>query len=344
VADAVVADPDPDMRSLIIGQPVQEYATWIMNPFNWGGEPEIVELTSHYKVEAAIVNCQSMRVEAYGQGQQNPRGRIYLLYTGQHYDPLVGGRPGYSSSEEQKVLPAGSNPEMEAACLQIAREHMEQAAKRAAQKWVKKVKCLGCGTLVDNAQEFQAHCMDADVVHPDDFAFECEEVEVVYEAGDALPDGTIDLTNEAKVTTFYNTSAFVLSNCYPAEVHVESEKFPTAEHAWRSLRFATSAPDLARKIQQARTVEEAQALSVTEGSDKVRPDWEDVKYAVLLKVLRAKFQQHPKLLQELKATRDRTIVAVDTDAWAGMAATGGIQTGQNHMGKALMQIRQELDV
>eukprot|EP00971_Amphidinium_carterae_P178942 3549095-Amphidinium_carterae.1 len=124
---------------------------------------------------------------------------------------------------------------MEAACLQIAREHMEQAAKRAAQKWVKKVLTLMCVRMLNSlsfdlhatgfvsaeisalglgvklslnvsdhaegevswlwhsggqrsgsidlspwmvvpaSQEFQAHCMDADVVHPDDFAFECEE-------------------------------------------------------------------------------------------------------------------------------------------------------------------------
>merc|ERR1712079_167049 len=102
------------------------------------------------------------------------------------------------------------------------------------------------------------------------------------------------------------------------------------EHAWQSLRFAGSAPDLVAKIQQAETVDAAQSIAHSEGMDKQRPDWESVKCDVLKSILKLKFQQHPPLLQELLATNDRLIVNVDTDQWAGMSAAGGIPTGQNH--------------
>ena len=41
-------------------------------------------------------------------------------------------------------------------------------------------------------------------------------------------------------------------------------------------------------------------------------------------------------------TEGRDLVNVDTDNWAGMAAGGGIATGQNNVGKALMEVRAEL--
>ena len=43
----------------------------------------------------------------------------------------------------------------------------------------------------------------------------------------------------------------------------------------------------------------AHTLSHTEGIDKHRPDWDDVKYDVLLTILRAKFSQHPDLASKL---------------------------------------------
>ena len=41
-------------------------------------------------------------------------------------------------------------------------------------------------------------------------------------------------------------------------------------------------------------------------------------------------------------TEGRELVNVDTDHWAGMTAAGGIATGQNNVGRALMEVRAEL--
>merc|ERR1719161_2731393 len=104
---------------------------------------------------------------------------------------------------------------MEREALTIASDHVREAARKAAQKRVKKIKCLGCGTLLDTSQQFQEHCMDDSVEHGDDFAFDCEEIEVVYEGDEGVPEGTIDLTDEKNVRTFYNTPTYTFSNCYP---------------------------------------------------------------------------------------------------------------------------------
>lgn len=341
VRDAVLADPDPDTRSLFLGRPVAEYAQWIMNSHHWGGESEIVVLSDYYKVEIAVVSCEMMSTMVYGEGAA--KGRIYVLYTGSHYDPLVAvSAPDCMPSNEMKMQASGSNAALDAAALVIARDHVVEAARKAAQKKVKKIKCMGCGALLDTKEAFQEHCMDDTVAHDDDFAYECDEVEVVYDEGDALPEGVIDLTNEEKVCTFYNSVDYVFSSIYPAAVEIDGLTYATAEHAWHSLKYTQTAPELARKIQKTDTVEAALVLSHTEGMDKIRDDWDTIKYDMLLKVHRAKFHQHKELQEKLLATGERLLVYVDADTWAGMSAPGGIATGANNVGKALMEVRQQL--
>ena len=71
--------------------------------------------------------------------------------------------------------------------------------------------------------------------------------------------------------------------------------------------------------------------------------WDDVKGALLLPALRAKFGgEHAELRAALLATGDKTIVNVDSDGWAGMQVSGGVSSGQNNVGKLLMQVRDEL--
>jgi len=322
---------------------VQEYADWIMNTHHWGGENEIVVLSAHYKVEVAVVSCEAFSTIVYGQGP-SANGRIYVLYTGQHYDPLVAGAlPNCSTDAEIKIQPVGDNAVLDVAALAIAKKHVEEAARKAAQKRVKKIKCGGCDALLENSAAFQEHCMDENVQHGDDFAFDCSEVEVVYEEG-AVPEGTLDLTDTSKVYTFYNTQAYTFSNLHLTPVELEAVSYRTAEHAWQSLRFAGTSPELVLKIQQADTVDAVHSISLLEGADKQRPDWDSTKYDLLKTVLKAKFQQHPALAQELLGTGERLVVNVDTDPWAGMSAAGGIPTGQNHMGKALMEVRKELQL
>ena len=340
-AEAVLKDPDPETRALFLGKPVTEYAEWIMDTFHWGGENEIITLAAHYGVEVAVVSCETMSILCYGQDPA-ASARIYILYTGQHYDPLVGACDTSTPVEEEaKKFGVGGSPEVDAAALEIARQHNEEAAKRAKQKRVKRIKCGGCGALLADSAAFQEHC--GEVEHDDDFCYDCEEVEVVIEADEALPEGSIDLTDEAKYFTFFNSAMSEFSNFYPAAVTApDGVVYPSGEHWWQCAKYLETAPELAVKIQAASTVDEAHVLSHTEGHDRHRPDWDDAKYEILRSILRAKFAQHAALATALMATEGREIVNVDSDVWAGMQAPGGIATGNNHVGKALMTVRAEL--
>jgi hypothetical protein len=250
VADAVLADPDPETRALFLGKPVEEYARWIKNTFHWGGENEIVILAQHYGVEVAVVSCETLSVLVYGQEEATPRPRVYILYTGQHYDPLVGGSTAdIPVEDETRQFAPGAAADVlgarDAAALEVARAHNLAAAKRAAQKRVTRIKCGGCGALLEDSAAFQAHC--GEVEHDDDFCYDCEEVEVVIEAGEALPEGSIDLTDEDSFATFYaNNCSSPLSLHWAGAIDLPETRpagpYTTAEHAWHAARFLKSAP------------------------------------------------------------------------------------------------------
>jgi len=77
---------DSTYSEAILGKPVEEYCSWIMNPEKWGGEIELVILADFYKTEISVVSVESLVSKDYGLGAQN---RIYLLYDGIHYDPMT---------------------------------------------------------------------------------------------------------------------------------------------------------------------------------------------------------------------------------------------------------------
>jgi predicted NAD-dependent protein-ADP-ribosyltransferase YbiA (DUF1768 family) len=328
----VCNDPDPATRALLLGMDsVEEYATWIRNEFHWGGENEIVALAKHYNLEIAVVNCESLRVMCYGG--QTGFARVYILYTGQHYDPLVLVPNVEATVAEQTTRFTKGDTSLDAESLDLARKHLAEAARKASERRVKRIKCKGCNAVCDDATAFATHCAERD--HGDDFAYDCEEVEVVIE-GD-LPQGLVDLSSDS-VHTFYEIEAEPLAKSYPAVTHVDGRSYPTLEHFWRSAPFSGN-EELVSRIVACKTVHDA----IIESHAHEEPvEWREVRRERLLVAQRAKFAQHPDLARVLLATGDKTIACVDTDAWAGMQSQDGIPTGSNNVGLVLMTIRQEL--
>jgi len=54
--------------------------------------------------------------------------------------------------------------------------------------------------------------------------------------------------------------------------------YKTGEHCWQAAKYLETAPELAAKITMVETIDEAHTISHTEGMDKHRPDWDEVKY------------------------------------------------------------------
>lgn len=338
-AQDVLQDPDPATKALLLGaNSVEEYADWIRNEFNWGGENEFIAMAKHYAVEVSLVCCETLKVMTYGSDNAKANARVYILYTGQHYDALVAGASrDVPEAEQQFRFPLG-DASLEASALELAREHNREAARKAAQRRVKRIRCDGCQALLStDPGAFQQHCSEVD--HDDDFAYTCTDVEVVLEAGETL-EGELDLTDADKVHCFYNNDRDTLSPSFAAPFTLDGVRYPTLEHCWQCLPLVSQ--EHRAEILAAPSPAEAVAAAQRMAPDAQDPQWHEVRAAKRLEAERARAQQNAPVAAALRATGDRVIVLVDPDPWQGMQAPGGIATGRNEVGKALMIVRGEL--
>lgn len=75
---------------------------------------------------------------------------------------------------------------------------------------------------------------------------------------------------------------------------------------------------------------------------QLRPDWEDVKVGIMEEIVRAKFTQNEVLKWRLIATGEAYLEEGNTwhdTCWGVDSKTG---EGQNHLGRILMKVREEL--
>ena len=141
------------------------------------------------------------------------------------------------------------------------------------------------------------------------------------------------------INKFENEYAF-LSNFYESPFKLGGITFPTMEHwfqAWKTLDNQEF-----REIAAAETPSKAKRLG---RKCHLRSDWEDIKEQVMLVGLRLKFEE-PKLRSKLLNTKGRTLIEGTTwcdNEWGDCSCPKCTNiTGQNKLGKLLMQVRDEL--
>lgn len=137
-----------------------------------------------------------------------------------------------------------------------------------------------------------------------------------------------------------------LSNFWPCCIKdTQGNVYPTAEHAYQAMKYRDE--KLRAWVREAPTPQEA----VTRGCARPlqQPNWYKNRYEVMLKILRKKFSI-PELKQKLLATRSEEIQYKSKTAgtyWAisvrwNPTLQEKVSTGDNMLGKALMQVRSEL--
>ena len=127
-----------------------------------------------------------------------------------------------------------------------------------------------------------------------------------------------------------------LANDYPAPINLPEGTFATIEHAYWAL--ATTDHEIRDAITAALTGQEARRIGQ---SAPLRPDWSAMRLAVMLRLVREKFRQHPDLAEQLIATGDGRLVnggnsGIFSQYW------GTIEHGRNWLGRILEIVRAEL--
>ncbi|MBN1430158.1 MAG: NADAR family protein [Anaerolineae bacterium] len=127
------------------------------------------------------------------------------------------------------------------------------------------------------------------------------------------------------------------SNFSPHGIHLKGKWWPTTEHYFQAQKFAGTSHE--EEIRHAKTPKQAANM----GRDRGRPlrkDWEKVKDGIMRDAVREKFRAHQDIQTVLLETGDEEIIEnAPNDYYWGCGANG---SGQNKLGKILMEIRAEL--
>ena len=133
----------------------------------------------------------------------------------------------------------------------------------------------------------------------------------------------------------------VFSNLYKRAVLFEGEVFPTAEHAYQAGK--------ARKPQVRKWLLSAPSPSLLAMAAHglyvwdIAPDWSQIKFDRMKRILLAKYSQHDDLLQLLLSTGNARLVESATVDNAVNRLWGEVNgKGQNKLGELLMEVRSEL--
>ena len=128
------------------------------------------------------------------------------------------------------------------------------------------------------------------------------------------------------VTQFRDEFRF-LANPFPCRVVFEGAQYPSTEHAFQAAktldhgvrRAFANTPDWREAKRHGRAI-------------TLRPDWEQVKHAVMLSVSLAKYTTHADLRAALLHTGDRLLI--EGNSW-GDTEWGAVPSGQHTAGVSL---------
>ena len=144
-----------------------------------------------------------------------------------------------------------------------------------------------------------------------------------------------------------------LSNMWEAEIVYDLISYPSSEHAYQAQKFK----DQAIKLRVAALLTPGEAKRFPREHPELqtyssRADWDQRKLYVMERVIKAKFQQHPKLAQMLKETMPHELVEEGWwhDNFYGTCTCGNrdgrhkrcLLPGKNHLGRILMLERKSL--
>jgi len=126
------------------------------------------------------------------------------------------------------------------------------------------------------------------------------------------------------------------SNFHIAPFVLDGNTYPSVEHWFQSEKFPTD-KELQGQIRAAPSASKAKALGRTK-SVHFRSDWNSVRDEVMMRGVRAKFEQNAELMNLLRSTLGYELR--EKAFWDAYWGTGRSGKGQNRMGKLLMEIRE----
>lgn len=134
-----------------------------------------------------------------------------------------------------------------------------------------------------------------------------------------------------------NDSYGEFSNFSPYNIILRGTTWNTSEHYFQARKFKDV--DLIFKVMDAPTPMEAARIG-RDRNNKIREEWESIKLDIMKEAVYAKFTQHRNLKDLLLSTGNEELVeASPYDSFWGEGEDG---KGLNHLGKILMEVREQI--
>ena len=141
-----------------------------------------------------------------------------------------------------------------------------------------------------------------------------------------------------------------LSNFYPCKIEYQGIEYPSTEHYYVAMKVNTQqlidgvhyTPADFREV--ASRVKTPGAVKHLGQKAQVRKDWDTKKLEVMIWALREKFK-YPELAEMLLSTGNQELIEGNWwhDVFWGVCSCEKCgNKGKNHLGKMLMQVREEL--
>lgn len=130
---------------------------------------------------------------------------------------------------------------------------------------------------------------------------------------------------------FFSGEYAFLSNFYPAQIRYGGIFFPTAEHAFQSMKTLS----MKERLEIAKLPTPGQAKRAGK-KVTLRKDWEKIKLRIMKEILLVKFS-NIELAEQLIATGDQILIEGNTWGDRYWGVCNG--QGQNNLGKLLMRVR-----
>ncbi len=140
---------------------------------------------------------------------------------------------------------------------------------------------------------------------------------------------------EPKKEAMFRGELSFCSNFHPAKTVYEGVEYKTSEHAFQAAKSLD--PKDREYIRSAATPGDAKRMGY---AITLRPDWNDIRLQVMKDCLVSKFTLNPTCKQKLLDTADLELV--ETNWWGDDFWGRCTPDGKNHLGKLLMEVRQEI--
>lgn len=98
----VLAKPNV-FTAQVLEQPPSSYVQWMQNPKVWGGAIELQVFSEHFETEIVSFDYKYLREDHFGAGKDFKK-RVFLIYTGQHYDAMAWAPYGNAPESKDKVI------------------------------------------------------------------------------------------------------------------------------------------------------------------------------------------------------------------------------------------------